>query len=325
MKHFISIVVPCYNASAFFEPLFTCLKNQSCTDFELVLVNDGSTDNSEAEFERFSKDINFKTQWINQKNGGPGKARMTGMEIASGDYIFFLDADDILENDTVDFWYKSIKRTDFDILIAQSVTIASNKVISDKTHFVNISNNICIDFLYHNLPVTLWPSLYKKSVLKNLWGYEDYITGEDFVMLCQVYSIQNLNILISNQLIHRYICNEGSITSSMSERKYKDSYESFIKGMTYLEGKLDYKEEDIARAFVYKYLLFLYVSIMVGSPYCHTVMAKLKLQFGKNIIKNVLRIFPKKQKYILHISLISSFSLTILMRIIRGAKKLIKL
>lgn len=98
MQPMISIVVPVYNAERYLDTLFSSLRQQSFHDYEVVFVNDGSTDDSESKLFEYSKqDSRFR--FVTRENGGEGAARNTGLELITGRYVAFFDADDFVESD----------------------------------------------------------------------------------------------------------------------------------------------------------------------------------------------------------------------------------
>ena len=97
MSAIISIIVPIYNVDNYLEKCIDSILNQALEEFELVLVNDGSTDNSGAICDKYSnKDERVKV--IHKKNGGVSSARNVGIKNANGDYIGFVDPDDYVDN-----------------------------------------------------------------------------------------------------------------------------------------------------------------------------------------------------------------------------------
>lgn len=109
MSDLISIVVPVYNVESYLEKCIDSILNQSYSNFELILVNDGSTDNSGkicSDFEK--KDSRIKV--INKDNGGLSDARNYGIDIASGRYITFIDSDDFVEVDYIFYLYNLLKK-----------------------------------------------------------------------------------------------------------------------------------------------------------------------------------------------------------------------
>ena len=96
----VSIVVSCYNYGEFIPQCLESIKRQTFSDFEAVVVNDGSTDNSEEQIKPYLNDNRFK--YINQKNGGQAKAKNVGLARTKGNYIAFLDADDLWEKEKLE-------------------------------------------------------------------------------------------------------------------------------------------------------------------------------------------------------------------------------
>lgn len=110
----ISVVIPLYNKEASIKQSLMSVLSQSYQDFEVVIVDDGSTDNSVAKVEEFQ---DSRMRLIRQENGGPGKARNTGVENARGEWIVLLDADDELLPDGLETFQKIIdKASDIDIV-----------------------------------------------------------------------------------------------------------------------------------------------------------------------------------------------------------------
>lgn len=110
----ISVIIPLYNKETIIGRSIQSVLSQSFKDFELIIVNDGSTDGSTKVVKTFCDDRIF---FIEQENGGPSKARNTGIRHAQGDWIVFLDADDeLLPNALSNFWSSHLKHKDADII-----------------------------------------------------------------------------------------------------------------------------------------------------------------------------------------------------------------
>lgn len=114
MKPLFSIVMPIYNQEKYLQKAIDCIKNQSYIDYELILVNDGSTDRSE-EICFHNKDSKIKI--ITQENLGLSEARNTGLKKSTGKYILFLDPDDAYSTDLLNILYRFIEKENPDLLI----------------------------------------------------------------------------------------------------------------------------------------------------------------------------------------------------------------
>ena len=101
----LSIIIPVYNSEKYLEGCLTSVVNQSLKDFEIIGVNDGSTDNSLKILEKFAEQ-DSRIRIINQQNQGQGYARNAGLEAAAGDYVGFIDSDDYISPDFYEKLYK---------------------------------------------------------------------------------------------------------------------------------------------------------------------------------------------------------------------------
>ncbi len=116
MKAKISIIIPIYNKASYLSTILEQINKQSFKDFECILVDDGSTDGSADICDSFEKqDCRFKV--IHKDNAGVSAARNTGLDIACGDYITFIDADDEIENTYLEVLYSHAVKTDADMVV----------------------------------------------------------------------------------------------------------------------------------------------------------------------------------------------------------------
>ena len=108
-----SVIVPVYNVEDYLETCVASVIAQTCRDYEIILVDDGSTDHSAAMCDQLARQHHCRV--IHQKNGGLGAARNTGIEAAQGDYLFFLDSDDFISPDTLQGLSEEMDRVPADI------------------------------------------------------------------------------------------------------------------------------------------------------------------------------------------------------------------
>ena len=137
MKPFFSIVLPIYNVEKYLAECLKSIEKQSYSSFEVLCINDGSTDNSLEIASKFSlKDKRFKL--FNQKNSGVSVARNRGIKEANGKYILFVDSDDWIEQDTLKKIHEDIQAHDSDIVVFGGDTFPRTKWIDDKLNTKNI-------------------------------------------------------------------------------------------------------------------------------------------------------------------------------------------
>lgn len=116
MQYKISVIMPVYNTEVYLARAIESVLNQTLKDFELIIVNDGSTDNSKSIINSYS-DYDTRIKVINKENSGLGYARNSGLEYASGEYIFFIDSDDCIEKCTLEEIYTIANETKSDIIV----------------------------------------------------------------------------------------------------------------------------------------------------------------------------------------------------------------
>jgi glycosyltransferase involved in cell wall biosynthesis len=168
----ISVVIPVYNAKDYLYDCIKSLLDQTLNDCEFILVNDGSTDNSREIIEKYQKE-DSRLVLINQENKGIGEARNTGIDIAKGEYVGFLDNDDFVKNDFLECLYNKAIKDDLDILISKTILGRDGKfiikdngfekdLIFDKTF---IKKNIIPNLLKVEDLFAVWNKIYKRSFI----------------------------------------------------------------------------------------------------------------------------------------------------------------
>lgn len=111
----VSVVVPIYNVSNWLDDCLTSLENQTLTDIEVIMVNDGSTDNSGEIAARYAaRNSNFTL--VHRENGGLSAARNTGMDLAHGEFIYFLDSDDYISENALELLYTKAVNEDLEVI-----------------------------------------------------------------------------------------------------------------------------------------------------------------------------------------------------------------
>lgn len=117
-KPVISIIVPVYNSEKYLEKCLQSVINQTFQDFELLLVNDGSTDNSQSIIDKFTENYNEKVKSYKKINGGQSSARNLALNYISGEYVTFLDSDDYIDSDYLEVLYSTAKSNHSDVVLS---------------------------------------------------------------------------------------------------------------------------------------------------------------------------------------------------------------
>lgn len=145
----ISIIIPVYNTEEWLHDCLTSVKNQSLTDWEAIIIDDFSSDDSKKIAKEFCDiDIRFKLVEL-EKNLGLGGARNVGCQIAKGEYLLFLDSDDLLPRSNLEVMYNRVKDFDADILIGDFYEFPCGKSVpsTDQTYSASESFHIAFDKL----------------------------------------------------------------------------------------------------------------------------------------------------------------------------------
>lgn len=209
----ISVIIPVYNCEKTIKRCIESIIAQTYKNYEIILVNDGSSDDSKKIIEKYIENYN-NIKLINQENSGPSVARNRGIDVAKCEYIFFLDSDDFLEKDTFNNLINSIEN---DILVGVNFNIISEKecirnVVKAKELTCNeMIQNIITD---KNLGV-IWGYLLKKEIINDLRFDENTFYMEDTIFLMHYLNkIKKIKWITSDNSNYNYFINENSITTN---------------------------------------------------------------------------------------------------------------
>mgnify|MGYP000362153697 CR=1 FL=1 len=206
MKTIISIIIPIYNAEVFLSECIESVLSQSFKNYELILVNDGSTDNSLNICNHYSKK-DSRIRIINGPNGGVSKARNKGINCAFGKWITFIDADDYLLQDALKILYEKALQTDADIILGNSLKL--NKGNFNIIH--KLENEVTHDVLLSIKHFALWGYLFKSEIISQnkLRFIEGLAYSEDRIFICQIACYSKI-IAFCKQPVYVYRINDNS-------------------------------------------------------------------------------------------------------------------
>lgn len=268
----ISVIIPIYNAEVYLENCLESIKNQSFTDYEVLLIDDGSTDNSGKICDVFAtKDFRF--QVIHKSNGGVSSARNIGIEQAKGEWICFMDSDDTVEKDYLQHLYQGANQQN-DILVVQGFkTILPQKQSRVRTFGTHLYTTTDIYQLFQVLNINRsgypFAKLYNSQIIQQhqIRFIEQIHYAEDVMFMltymCHINAIQtldgyNYNYYIrnnSNSLSHRIFSFESEYTC----------YETYIDRINKLKNKFNIPEESLVK--VYNVISEYLVRRSIGSMY----------------------------------------------------------
>ena len=226
----VSVIVPIYNVEKYLEKCLDSLVNQTLEDIEIILVNDGSTDNSGEIAKKYANKYKDKIIYLEKENGGLSDARNYGLEYAKGDYISFVDSDDYISKNLYSELVKYMDE-DYDMIKFKILTVdlKNNKIIENKTEkFENKTGEEAFDILYKidKMTEVAWGYLYKTSFWKeNNFKYSINMYHEDFGLIPLVI-LKAKKVVSTNILGYYYVQSDKSITRNSDEKKkLKMSYD----------------------------------------------------------------------------------------------------
>lgn len=185
----ISIIVPVYNVEKYLNRCLDSIINQSFINFELILINDGSTDKSGKICDKYAQ-IDKRVRVIHKKNEGVSLTRNLGINIAKGDYITFIDSDDWIEQDFLKKAIEYIKENNVSILITGFVFENNKKIFNTfnaKKDEILLNDEIKKEFLKQNkFSWTVYDKFFKKEIIKKYKFDSRFKIGEDMLFCWQI-------------------------------------------------------------------------------------------------------------------------------------------
>lgn len=213
----ISIIVPVYNVEKYLKDCIESILNQTFKDFELILVNDGSTDNS-LEICKYYKKIDSRILIIDKNNGGLSSARNAGLGIAKGDYIAFVDSDDYIHPQMYEILYheiikqkadvsmcdfKKVYELDRRLLEQKFITYKESHVLNNKEALSQLGEQNAVTY------IIACNKLYASRVFEDI-RFKDRIVHEDEYIIHRVLYKLNKLVYVKEKL-YFYLQREGSI------------------------------------------------------------------------------------------------------------------
>lgn len=167
----VSVIVPVYNMEKYLNKCMDSLVNQTLEDIEIIVVNDGSSDNSQKILDKYKEEYPNKIKVINQENLGISAARNNGIKVATGKYLGFVDSDDFVDLNMFKHLYKKIEETSSDIVVCN---YKKYYMLNEEYSDINVVKNINFDNIYddpsiiNSIDYAPWNKLYKKDLFENI-------------------------------------------------------------------------------------------------------------------------------------------------------------
>ena len=266
----ISVIVPVYNVQNYVEACLNSILSQTYQNFELIIVDDGSSDNSGAICDKIAlEDTRIKV--FHQENSGVSKARRFALEHSCGDYIVFVDSDDILANDALEYWCKVAERDKADLVITPCSDISDRCAIRLKMRVRGIFDSIKYrKMLGHGI---ISPGIVGKFFARKLFSSDtlniskEIKNNEDLLMNFKL--SDNLERVSCCPLKSVYYCNvrENSASGTkLPEKSWITLYEAIFS--------LPSVYQKSASSFISRSLLQRYCNSEISHETCKKIMRK---------------------------------------------------
>ena len=229
----ISVIVPIYNVEAYLERMLESLINQTYKNLEIILIDDGSTDSSAKICDKYKKK-DKRIVVMHKKNEGVSVARNKGLELARGDYIGFVDSDDVISLDMYERLYNNIISTNADISVCSYSTFSKDVDFEYKDNIKIFNKEEALKDIISDGIITnfLWNKLFKSNLFNNIKFPENCIYEDLYVMPKLIEKIDRLCFDYSK--LYGYFKRNNSYVNTYNEEKNKNYLNFCDERYTYL-------------------------------------------------------------------------------------------
>lgn len=234
----VSVIIPVYNVEKYIEECMESVVNQTLEEIEIIIVNDGTQDNSMKKIERFLSDKRIIV--INKENGGLSSARNVGLEIARGEFIAFVDSDDFVDKIFLEGLYKNAG--DMDIIISNVIeyndTINEKKQREIKNEIIKYNKG---SYFWRYSGFEVWNKIYKRSFLmKNNIKFIEGIIFEDISFNFYSLFLSDKVKYVNKAYYYYRTKRKNSILNTLNDEKILNAYRKInINLQNFLPANLD--------------------------------------------------------------------------------------
>lgn len=238
LKNKVSIIIPLYNSAAYIEKCIDSCLRQTHQNVELIIVDDGSTDDGLAITKNIAKN-HKNVKVFSQKNNGVSSARNIGIEKSQGNYICFVDADDYIDKEFVATMLSHMERFDSDFCFSINTHEKNKRNDIGQPKVINSAEAETL-LLSSKVKVGCWNKMYSRKILANIRFREDLFYGEGLYFINQVAHAANNIVVCEDGLYHYRKVNPDSATTVFDIKKMVNGEQSLldIKELIKADGKV---------------------------------------------------------------------------------------
>lgn len=275
MKDKISVIIPVYNVEAYIHKCLTSVANQTHTNLEIICIDDGSTDTSGIICEEFAKtDKRFIV--VHKQNEGVAVAKNIALEIATGDYIGFVDSDDWIEPDMYEKLLKSMQEYSVEIGCGNYNKVFGNRVVCMENMWLIKKGRLAPeDILYYafnrdhymGFGAYLCTKLFKAEVAKKYRFQKDIRYAEDVLYLTELVTKSKVHAVYTEEPFYNYFQREDSASNKEDLAVRIDSIRAYAKVLECTAGEKSYEEAErwIKRFYCYHASLLAEIAYAQGN------------------------------------------------------------
>jgi glycosyltransferase involved in cell wall biosynthesis len=297
MKPLISIIVPVYKVEKYLYKCVDSILNQTYDNLEIILIDDASPDNCPIICDNYAK-MDNRIIVIHKENGGVSSARNEGLDIATGQYVTFIDSDDSVEPEMIQFLYDTIQQSGSDIVSCGVITEYENGQIRKKSkEFDEITLTVekALDFYGYYFRNEVYGKLYSRKLFygsgRKIRFDEDIFIGEDLLFFCQC-ALHCIKITYSSPHYYHYLYRDGGAMRSEFNKKSLTDLNARKKINSLLE---DYpKAQKSARLRFVEVNIRLIIELLHSNSTDQIILKKLRNNIRMNLIDFLLSPYPKK-------------------------------
>lgn len=296
----ISIIIPVYNVEKYIDECVGSVCKQSYKNVEIILVDDGAKDTSGMMCDRWAEK-DSRIQVIHKENGGLSDARNTGLKAALGEYVMFVDSDDILSDKIVECLYSSIRDSKAQISICDPIHLRPDDIpkyqASNEIKVYNAEDALCEMMYQTSFLFSAWGKLYERRLFDSV-SFPIGLLFEDVAIMYKLFA-QCDKIVYLDAKLYGYLHRENSITTSKFTKRDCDILDICEKQVEFGRG---FSQNVYCAAVTYQVVGAL--RVYLNAPY--TVEYAEKIKYSKDIIRSNLKevLKNKRSRLKLRISLI---------------------
>lgn len=224
MRPLITVIIPIYNAERYLDRCLNSVIHQTYTNLEIILVDDGSTDDSGRICVEFAK-TDTRINLIHKSNGGVSSARNAGLDIMHGKYIMFVDSDDYLALDCIEYLYDLLSKSKVQIAIGNYEFTKEDKYLFKReqksTQYLSGKEAIILQFGKRTVQfVSPWAKLFQRELFDELRFPDGLLIDDEGTLYKVLYFCHD--VVVSDRVVYAYYYNPDSLTKKPQKKNYED-------------------------------------------------------------------------------------------------------